>query len=354
LTDVLETIQRESGISFPFLGDWIINPPSSFTLFGRTIYFYGVIIALGFLLGILWIAKNSQKAGIKEDDIYDVIIWTIPFSIIGARLYFVLFSLDYYIANPSKIIAVWEGGLAIYGGIIAGILVILLVCRHKKMNVLNTLDLIMGGLLIGQILGRWGNFFNREAFGAQTEIFCRMGLTSPDGTTIYVHPTFLYESLWNLMLFIVISVMLRHGKRKYNGHLFLIYLFGYGVGRALIEGLRTDSLYIGHTNIRVSQLLSVILVIVAGTLLIVNAVLVKKGTLILTPAYRKKGGEEKEVPAAGETTEEDPAPEGTVEAGEVPEEASAKTEESPVEAEEPPAAGSVLEEPGKEEKDGGE
>ena len=352
MTDVIETIQRDSGISFPFLGDWIINPPSSFTLFGKTIYFYGVIIAMGFLLGILWIAKNSRKAGIKEDDIYDVIIWTIPFSIIGARLYFVLFSLDYYIANPSKIIAVWEGGLAIYGGIIAGILVILLVCRHKKMNVLNALDLIMGGLLIGQILGRWGNFFNREAFGAQTEIFCRMGLTSPDGTTIYVHPTFLYESLWNLMLFIVISVMLRHGKRKYNGQLFLVYLFGYGVGRALIEGLRTDSLYIGHTNIRVSQLLSVILVIVAGTLLIVNAVRVKKGTLTLTPAYRKK--DEEEVPATGEIPEEEPASEGMEEAGEVPEEASAETEESPAEAVEPPAAEAVPEEPGKGKKDDGE
>ena len=352
MTDVIETIQRDSGISFPFLGDWIINPPSSFTLFGKTIYFYGVIIAMGFLLGILWIAKNSRKAGIKEDDIYDVIIWTIPFSIIGARLYFVLFSLDYYIANPSKIIAVWEGGLAIYGGIIAGILVILLVCRHKKMNVLNALDLIMGGLLIGQILGRWGNFFNREAFGAQTEIFCRMGLTSPDGTTIYVHPTFLYESLWNLMLFIVISVMLRHGKRKYNGQLFLVYLFGYGVGRALIEGLRTDSLYIGHTNIRVSQLLSVILVIVAGTLLIVNAVRVKKGTLTLTPAYRKK--DEEEVPATGKIPEEEPASEGMEEAGEVPEEASAETEESPAEAEEPPAAEAVPEEPGKEKNDDGE
>ena len=289
MTDVLETIQRDSLISFPFLGDWTINPPSSFTLFGRTIYFYGVIIALGFLLGILWIAKNSKKAGIREDDIYDVIIWTIPFSIIGARLYFVLFTLDYYVANPSKIIAVWEGGLAIYGGIIAGVLVIFLVCRRKKMNVLNALDLIMGGLLIGQILGRWGNFFNREAFGAQTEVFCRMGLTAPDGTTIYVHPTFLYESLWNLMLFIIVSIMIRKQKRRYNGQVFLIYLLGYGIGRALIEGLRTDSLYLGNTGIRVSQLLSVILAVTAGGLLIWNAVRVRRGTLSLAPAYRSEG-----------------------------------------------------------------
>ena len=172
---------------------------------------------------------------------------------------------------------------------------------------LNALDLIMGGLLIGQILGRWGNFFNREAFGAQTEIFCRMGLTSPDGNTIYVHPTFLYESLWNLVLFVIVSRMLHRGKRKYNGQLFLVYLFGYGVGRAMIEGLRTDSLYIGHTNIRVSQLLSVFLAITAGTLLIVNAVRVKRGTLSLSPAYREKASEAQEdLPAdsfsAGEDT----------------------------------------------------
>ena len=345
MSELLETIQRDSLISFPFLGDWTINPPSSFTIFGKTIYFYGVIIAVGFLLGILWIAKNSRHVGIKEDDIYDVIIWTIPFSIIGARLYFVLFSLDYYRANPSKIIAVWEGGLAIYGGIIAGILVIFLVCRFKKMNVLAALDLIMGGLLIGQILGRWGNFFNREAFGAQTEIFCRMGLTAPDGTTIYVHPTFLYESLWNLALFVIVSILIRREKRKYNGQVFLVYLFGYGIGRALIEGLRTDSLYLWNTNIRVSQLLSVILAIVAGTLLIVNAIRVKKGTLTLSPAYRKKESEAADKVPVSEEDNQNSA-ETAEEAIDSAEAGESSTEEA--------AEETAPEEPGKEEEHGGE
>ena len=214
MTDILETIQRDSLISFPFLGNWSINPPSSFTLFGRTIYIYGVVVALAFLLAIIWLTKNCKRFDILENDLYDVILWAIPLGIIGARLYYVLFSLDYYMANPSKIIAVWEGGLAIYGGIIAGILVIFFLCRHKKMRVAAMLDLVICGVIIGQIIGRWGNFFNREAFGTETTVFCRMGLTSPDGSTIYVHPTFLYESLWNLALFIFLCIFIKKGKRK--------------------------------------------------------------------------------------------------------------------------------------------
>ena len=292
MTDVLETIQRDSVISFPFLGDWTINPPSSFTLFGRTIYLYGVVVAFAFLLAIIWLTKNCKRFGIKEDDLYDTIIWAIPLGIIGARLYYVLFSLDYYIANPAKIIAIWEGGLAIYGGIIAGIIVIFFLCRHKKMRVAAMLDLAITGVIIGQIVGRWGNFFNREAFGAETTVFCRMGLTSPSGNTIYVHPTFLYESLWNLALFIFLCIFIAKGKRKYNGQILLIYLFGYGFGRTLIEGLRTDSLYIGGTGIRVSQLLSAVLVIFAGAMLIYNGKRVKNETLRLEPPYLESKAEE--------------------------------------------------------------
>ena len=269
---VYETIQRSSTISFPGLfGDWSIDPPAFFTLFGRPIYFYGVIIALGFLLGITYCAKRSARFGIREDDLYDLVLWLIPLSILGARLYFVLFKLDYYIANPGEILAIWNGGLAIYGGVIAGVIVMILVCRHKKIPWQAMLDLIVYGLLIGQILGRWGNFMNREAFGAQTDIFCRMQLTATDGSFICVHPTFLYESLWNLAGFVGLVIWEKKGGRRYDGQAALGYFFWYGLGRTWIEGLRTDSLYIGQTNIRVSQLLSAVLCLLSLTLLIVNA-----------------------------------------------------------------------------------
>ena len=206
---LFETIQRESAITFPMFGNWTINPPSFFTVFGKDIYFYGVLIACGFLLGILYCSKKSASFGIKEDDVYDLMIWLIPLSIVGARLYFVLFRLDDFIGRPFvDWIAIWEGGLAIYGGVIAGILVIILFCRKKKISIPAMLDLIVFGLLIGQIIGRWGNFMNREAFGGETDVFCRMGLISPNGETIYVHPTFLYESLWNLVGLLLILLVI--------------------------------------------------------------------------------------------------------------------------------------------------
>ena len=268
---VIQTIQRDSIISFPMLGNLQLDPPSYITVFGRNIYFYGILIAIGFLLGILVCTRISKRFGIKEDDLYDVFLWLIPLSIVGARLYFVLFKLDYYLANPGEIFALREGGLAIYGGVIAGFLVIYFVSRHKKIPLGAMLDVIVFGLLIGQIIGRWGNFMNREAFGAETDVFCRMGLTAPDGTTIYVHPTFLYESLWNLACLIFLAVFVKRGKRRYDGECILIYFFWYGIGRAWIEGLRTDSLYIGATGIRVSQLLSAVLALAALVTLIIQS-----------------------------------------------------------------------------------
>ena len=264
---LFETIQRESVISFPLFGDLHLNPPACFTLFGRSIYFYGVIVALGFMLAILYCGKHAPELGVSSDSFYDLAIWVIPLSILGARLYYVAFSADYYIQHPGEIFAVWEGGLAIYGGIIAGFLVIFVFCRLKKLSFPAMLDLISFGLLIGQILGRWGNFFNREAFGAETDLFCRMGLTAADGTTIYVHPTFLYESLWNLIGLVFLICFTRRGKRRYAGQCILIYFFWYGLGRAWIEGLRTDSLYLGSTGIRVSQLLSIVIVLISGSIL---------------------------------------------------------------------------------------
>ena len=223
MTPAFETMQRESAICFPFLGSWTINPPAYITVFGRNIYLYGILIALGFVLAITVCARIAPKFGISADSFYDLAIWMIPMTILGARLYFVAFRWDYYAAHPTEIFAVWEGGLAIYGGIIAGFLTCWVFCRVKKISFPAMLDVLAFGILIGQILGRWGNFFNREAFGAETDRHC-----------------------------------------------ILIYFFWYGLGRAWIEGLRTDSLYIGTTGIRVSQLLSIVLVLVSGTLLFLN------------------------------------------------------------------------------------
>jgi len=265
---MLETIQRDSVISFPMLGNLHLNPPAYFTVFGHPIYFYGVIIGIAFLLGITFASKRAKRFGLKEDDIYDVMIWVIPCSIIGARLYYVLFQLDYYTQHPDELFALRNGGLAIYGGVIAGALAVYLVCRHKKIPFLAMLDCLCYGLLLGQIIGRWGNFMNREAFGAETTVFCRMGLTAPDGTTVYVHPTFLYESLLNLGVLLFLLWFDEAGKRRFDGHCMTLYFLLYGLGRFWIEGLRTDSLYIGGTGIRVSQALSLALVIASSALLI--------------------------------------------------------------------------------------
>ena len=269
-TAYIENIQRDSAISFPMLG-LTIDPPSYFTVFGRPIYFYGVLIGIGFILAILYCAKRSREFGIEEDDLYDILIWLIPFSIIGARLYHVMFDLEYYMYHLSEIVAIWEGGLAIYGGIIAGILVVCIKCRKKKIPVLAFLDLLIFGLLIGQIIGRWGNFMNREAFGVETTVLWRMGLTTPLGVTVYVHPTFLYESLWNLGIFIFLVIWTKKGHRKYDGQCLLIYFLLYGIGRAWIEGIRTDALYIFGTNIRISQLLSILLAVVSLVILVIQS-----------------------------------------------------------------------------------
>ena len=270
--EIVETMQRDAEISFPGLGIFGLNPPASFTIFGRTIYFYGVLIALGFLFGILYCARRSKDFGIKSDNVYDLVLLLIPLSILCARIYYVLFRLDEFVGKPFLTwLAVWEGGIAIYGGIIGGILAILLTCRWRKIPFLAFLDLAVYGVLIGQIIGRWGNFMNREAFGRETTIFCRMGLTAPDGTTIYVHPTFLYESLWNLGVLLFLLWFEKKGKRRFDGHCMTLYFLLYGIGRFWIEGLRTDSLYIGSTGIRVSQALSLLLVLGAAIVLFIKS-----------------------------------------------------------------------------------
>lgn len=255
-----------AAISFPFLGDRSICPPNSFTLFGHTFYWYGVIIACGFLLAVTYCWKRCGEYGISQNDLTDVLLFGVPLGIVGARIYYVVFYGGYH--SLRDIIAVWEGGLAIYGGVIAAVITIFVVCRVKKISAPAVLDVIGFGLLIGQLVGRWGNFMNREAFGAETAIFCRMGLTL-DGTTIYVHPTFLYESLWNLIGFIALHIFSKKVPRRFDGEHFLMYLAWYGLGRSWIEGLRTDSLYLGSTGIRVSQLLAIVLFVCCTAALII-------------------------------------------------------------------------------------
>lgn len=268
---------REAVISFPMLGEgFSVNPPSYFTIGSFKIYFYGVIIALGFLLAILYTAKYCKRVGMRMDDIYDLLIFAVPAAVIGARLYYVIFYYSLYAGDFWSIFRIRDGGLAIYGGVIGAVIALFFRCRRKKLSFAGALDVASFGLLIGQSVGRWGNFFNREAFGYETDAFCRMGLTVPGQETVYVHPTFLYESLWNLLGLVVLHFVCKK-HRRYRGQFFLLYLMWYGLGRAVIEGLRTDSLWLIPGVIRVSQLLAAASVVIAGALYIINNVRVKKG-----------------------------------------------------------------------------
>ncbi len=246
-------------ISFPLFGDqFVMNPPTHFVVFGMPIYWYAVIIAVGFTLAILYILKRREAFGLSQDNILDMFIICVPSGIIGARLYYVIFNPANYF-GPGKWLNIFntrEGGLAIYGGVIAAAIALFIYSRIKKIPVTVFLDVGALGLLIGQTLGRWGNFMNREAFGGETNLPWKMGLTSTSGT-LYVHPTFLYESLWNVLGFILIHIFSKK-HRKYDGQIFLLYVAWYGFGRFLIEGLRTDSLYLGSTDIRISQLVAVL------------------------------------------------------------------------------------------------
>ena len=271
----MPTMMRDAAISFPLLGSWSIDPSASFTLFGRTFYWYGVIIAVGFILAMLYCARHCRRCGIEPDTLYDFLIWMIPLAIIGARLYYVIFQWSDYRDHPIDALKIWEGGLAIYGGVIAGLLTGIVWCRKKKIPFGAMADVCAPGLLIGQCIGRWGNFINREAFGRETTAFSRMGLTLPGRETVYVHPTFLYESLWNFVGFLLLHFWFRRHERKFDGELILLYAVWYGIGRALIEGLRTDSLYlfdwtIGDQPIRVSQALSLVMVLVSAFMLFYN------------------------------------------------------------------------------------
>ncbi len=255
-----------AAISFPLLGNWSICPSNHFTLFGHTFYWYGVIVACGFLLAVSYCYRRCERDfGIRQDDLTDTLLFAVPLGIIGARIYYIIFFGNYH--TLAEMVKIWEGGLAIYGGIIVGFATLYVVCRVKKISPLAMMDIVSFGFFIGQAVGRWGNFMNREAFGYETDAFCRMGLTL-NGTTIYVHPTFLYESLWNCVGFIAMHIYSKKRERKFDGQYFLMYLFWYGLGRTWIESMRTDSLYIGTSGIRVSQLLAAVTCLVSAGIIL--------------------------------------------------------------------------------------
>ena len=241
-----------SVISFPALGI-SVNPPRALDLGFISINLYGLIIACGLLLAVLYATRRCKQFGLKGDDLIDGVLFIVPFAIICARLYYCIFQWDSYKDNPIEVLYIWNGGLAIYGGVIGAALGILVFSKAKKVNIGAVLDITSLGFLIGQSIGRWGNFFNREAFGAETDSFLRMGLQKGSMVT-YVHPTFLYESLWNAVGFALIHFLSK--KRKYDGQVALLYVAWYGLGRTFIEGLRQDSLYWGQ--FRVSQLVAAV------------------------------------------------------------------------------------------------
>lgn len=264
-------------VFFPGLGlEFMLNRVAA-TLFGKDIYWYAVIIVTGFLLAWLYCSRKGPKLGISSDDLVDMLIFAVPLSLVGARLYYIIFYLDLYKNADGSLdfgamVRIWDGGLAIYGAVIVGLIVLLCICRFKKISFFAFADLGAFGLLIGQCVGRWGNFMNVEAYGGVTTLPWRMcspkiaaelfgqGLVDAAGYqqvidgTLGVHPTFFYESIWNFVGFFLL-VFLSRKLRKFDGQLFFTYLAWYGIGRGIIEGLRTDSLYFMNTPIRVSQVL---------------------------------------------------------------------------------------------------
>ena len=256
-----------SSISFPFLG-LEVNPPRVLPLGPLNIHLYGLAIGLGLILAVMYVCRRSKEFGLKEDDILDGVLWITPFAIICARIYYVAFSWEDYADNLMSVFAIWEGGIAIYGSVIGAVIGVIVLCKVKKLKIATVLDVTLLGFFIGQILGRWGNFFNREAFGAATDSFFRMGLfNTVTGQWEYYHPTFLYESVWNLIGFTLLHFLSKH--RQYDGQIALGYAAWYGLGRCFIEGLRVDSLYWGP--FRVSQVLAGLTCVTASAILLWQA-----------------------------------------------------------------------------------
>ena len=305
----IPTMMRDAAISFPMLGNLTLDFPASFSfsLFEHefTIYMYGIVMAIAFLAAVFYASRKAPKLGIKSDDVFSLVLWVLPLAIVGCRIYYVIAQWDEFKDDLISILYIWEGGIAMYGGTIAGALTIIIWSKCKKIPFPATLDMGGSALILGQVIGRWANFVNREAFGYQTDAFCRMGLTRPGHETVYVHPTFLYESLWNLIGFLIINFFwYRKDHRKYDGQIFLFYVFWYGTGRAMVEGLRTDSLYIPGTGIRVSQLVAACSAVIALAALLVNIKRPHKPTFASVQAAAAESGSSENAESGGENDTE--------------------------------------------------
>ena len=281
------TALKDMPISFPGLfGDWEFNPDPIALHIGHGIYWYGIILACAMLAGLFLCMKQAKRFGLTEDNVLDLVLWAVPCCILGSRIYYVIFYLDLYrnadgSLDWGRIVAIWDGGLAIYGTVIAGVIVVLIFTKVKKLRFAAMTDLAAMGLLLGQIIGRWANFINREAFGGLTDLPWRMRLWVSTTQYIEVHPTFLYESLWNLVGLLLMLLVITKG-RRFDGENTWFYFLWYGLGRSWIEGLRTDSLYLFDWTfmgqpIRVSQALSMVMVVVAAVMLFYN-IKIKKRT----------------------------------------------------------------------------
>ena len=313
-----------STISFPALG-LELNPPRSISMGGFSFYLYGIIIALGLCAAVLYACHRSREFGLKQDDLLDGVLWITPLSIVCARIYYCAFTWSEYRDNPISVLYIWNGGLAIYGAVLGAIVGVALFCKIKKVKLGAVLDIVALGFLIGQSAGRWGNFFNREAFGAATESFFRMGLyNTVTGVTEYYHPTFLYESVWNFLGLALLHRLSK--KRQYDGQIALGYAAWYGLGRTFIEGLRMDSLYWGP--FRVSQVLAGVSCIAAAAVLVWQAFRPHDPEAMQVARMAAQEAKDKEAPEAEANEEE--APEA------VAPEAEANEEEAPeAEAQEP-------------------
>ena len=272
-------------LSFPGLG---IGPfdvnSTAFTVFGLEIAWYALIITFGMVLAVCYTIFRASKIGVTVDDIIDFVIFVIPIGVLGARLYYVIMEIENY-HSLADVFAFRDGGLAIYGGILAGTATVFVCCLVKKISFAALGDCIVPGLILAQAIGRWGNFINAEAHGGETDIFIRMGIMQFNGDFIYYHPTFLYESLWNILGFIAINLFYKH--KKYDGQIILLVFGWYGLGRMLIEGMRTDSLYLFGTSIRVSQALAALILVVCVGLLIYFAVKPPKKDFFFKPVAKK-------------------------------------------------------------------
>lgn len=250
-------------IGFPGLGISFNVNPVAFNLFGKDVYWYGVLIATGIILAVILCTHLAKQQNLTADNILDVVLWGAPAGIIGARLYYCAFRFEHYADNLLDVFKIWEGGLAVYGGIIGACIAAYAYCRYKKIDWKKLFDVCVPGVMLGQAIGRWGNFVNREAFGGETSLPWRMELHTSGGSEMFVHPTFLYESLWSLCGVFLLIWLNKHKKK--DGQVCFTYFIWYGVGRFFIEGLRTDSLYWGP--FRISQVVALLTAVLGAVLL---------------------------------------------------------------------------------------